>query len=52
VPKSLKTGSHEPSNQAYWCQYAKDWEAIKMRWELALTGIELSALEEMKESCL
>ena len=41
----------KPSNQAYWCQYATDWEGIKIRWELTITEDEDAALEEMKESC-
>ncbi len=41
----------KPTNVSYWCQYAKDWAAIKSRWLLSVTNAELVALQEMTSAC-
>ena len=41
----------KPSNEAYWCDYAKDWIEIKSQWKLTTTNAEWTALEEMTETC-
>ena len=41
----------KPSNEAYHCQYARDWEAVKSRWGLSMTAVEAAAVEEMKATC-
>ena len=40
-----------PSDESYWCQYAADWVAIKLEWELKVTPAELEALGEMVRTC-
>ena len=41
----------KPSNEAYWCDYAKDWIEIKFQWKLTGTNAEWIALQEMAETC-
>jgi hypothetical protein len=41
----------KPSNTAYHCQYARDWEAIKFRWGLTMTSAKAVAIEDMKATC-
>lgn len=41
----------KPTNVSYWCQYAKDWAAIKARWQLSVTNAELIALQQMTSTC-
>ena len=41
----------KPPNQAYWCEYAKDWSRIKYNWGLTVTTSEYYALQEMLSSC-
>ena len=41
----------KPSNIAYHCQYARDWEAIKQSWELEISSAERVAVDEMKADC-
>lgn len=40
-----------PPDEAYWCQYARDWMAVKVVWELTVTPAEVEALGEMLETC-
>ena len=41
----------KPPNQAYWCEYAKDWSRIKYNWGLTVTTAEYSALQSMLSTC-
>lgn len=36
-----------PSNEAYRCQYVKDWLAIKLIWKLTMTQEEVRAIHEV-----
>jgi hypothetical protein len=40
-----------PPRTEYHCQYVKDWEAIKTRWELTMTTAERVKVEEIKAEC-
>ena len=40
-----------PPDQSYWCQYAIDWIVIKDAWGLSATQPEVSALEDMLDTC-
>ena len=40
-----------PPDETYWCQYGKDWVAVKVEWELAVTPAEFEALGEMLVTC-
>jgi hypothetical protein len=41
----------KPKSTADWCQYAKDWVAVKTHWKLTVTSAEKSALGDMLEKC-
>tara|TARA_B100000686_G_scaffold350516_1_gene446711 strand:+ start:183 stop:2183 length:2001 start_codon:yes stop_codon:yes gene_type:complete len=41
----------KPSNEEYWCDYAQDWIAIKVEWNLTATNSEWAALQDMLDSC-
>ena len=41
----------KPPNKSYWCEYARNWEKIKLRWDLSMTPAEREAVEEMKGTC-
>ena len=40
-----------PTNESYWCEYARDWVTIKQTWSLTATSAEAQALEEMLGRC-
>jgi hypothetical protein len=40
-----------PPNEAYHCEYARRWIAIKSEWNLAVDAPERDALEEMLSTC-
>ena len=44
--------SWRPPNRAYWCEYARRWEAVKLRWGLSIAPEERSALVEMVGTCI
>ena len=44
-------GKWKPPLESYWCQYAKDWEAIKQHWGLNMVVAEAEAVQEMKATC-
>lgn len=41
----------KPPREAYWCEYATDWIAIKNQWGLTVTEAEFAALHEMLQTC-
>ena len=41
----------KPTETSAWCVYAKDWIAVKTRWQLTVTTAEKSALTDMLEKC-
>ena len=54
VPRSRESkGPDEwrPADEGYWCQYAKDWIAVKAVWGLGVTEEEADALEDMLGTC-
>lgn len=40
-----------PSNQSTWCGYAISWIRVKARWNLTTGSAEVTALEEMLDTC-
>ena len=40
-----------PPDEGYWCQYGRDWMAVKVEWELTVTPAEFEALGEMLDTC-
>jgi len=40
-----------PPLRSYWCTYAEDWVAIKIRWGLSADQAEVLALAEMLATC-
>ena len=40
-----------PPSEEAWCRYAVDWTAVKTRWSLDFTDAEVSALEQMLDTC-
>ena len=42
----------KPPNPGTWCEYARDWTAIKAKWNLTATPAEWSALLAMSATCL
>ena len=41
----------KPPNPVSWCEYARDWTAIKARWNLTASPAEWSALLAMSATC-
>ena len=41
----------KPTATSAWCDYAKDWIAVKTHWKLTVTTAEKSALNDMLEKC-
>ena len=41
----------KPDERGEWCDYARDWIAVKHYWRLTVTTAEKSALTEMLETC-
>lgn len=41
----------KPPRRESWCAYARDWIAVKARWELTVTTAEKLALADMLETC-
>ena len=41
----------KPPLRSYWCEYAIDWIVIKNHWGLTVTEAELTALQEMLDTC-
>ncbi len=41
----------KPPNRDAWCDYARDWIAVKHYWRLTVTVAEKSALTKMLETC-
>jgi hypothetical protein len=40
-----------PKNLGYHCQYAEDWISVKKTWDLTITSLEKTALQEMLSMC-
>ncbi|WP_419553206.1 HNH endonuclease family protein [Candidatus Poriferisodalis sp.] len=40
-----------PPEDAYRCQYAADWVAVKARWDLAVDSVEQRVLDDALDSC-
>jgi hypothetical protein len=41
----------KPLNHDVWCEYARDWVAVKHYWRLTVTTAEKAALTDMLETC-
>lgn len=41
----------KPANTSFWCEYATDWVAVKVRWSLTATSAERDALMAMLATC-
>ena len=41
----------KPPDETYHCQYARDWIAVKVAWDLTATAAEWEALEAMLANC-
>ena len=42
----------KPPSRAAWCQYARDWTTVKLRWGLTADPSEIVALREMLATCI
>ncbi len=40
-----------PDNPAFWCEYGRRWQAIKVRYELMVTPPEQEALDRLEATC-
>jgi len=41
----------KPTRQEFWCEYARDWIAVKSFWQLSVTADEKTALGQMLGTC-
>ena len=41
----------QPPLRSAWCQYAHDWIAVKVKWELSADSAEVEALRSMLDTC-
>ncbi|BFU41867.1 HNH endonuclease family protein [Krasilnikovia sp. MM14-A1004] len=41
----------KPPARENWCEYARDWVAVKSHWKLTITSAEKAALDDMLETC-
>lgn len=41
----------KPTAASNWCEYAKDWIAVKTHWKLGITAAEKNALKDMLRKC-
>jgi len=41
-----------PTNVSYRCQYAEDWMAVKVKWELSVDAKEFEALRGVSVECV
>ena len=41
----------KPANPEHWCDYARNWTRVKLRWNLTVTAAERDALSEMFALC-
>lgn len=41
----------KPPLTSYWCTYASMWTAVKYTWDLTATTAEVTALEDMLQTC-
>jgi hypothetical protein len=41
----------KPPNRSYWCEYSRNWIAVKFHWQLTITDREKAALKEMLGTC-
>ena len=42
----------KPPSRSAWCQYARDWTTVKVRWALTADPAEIVALREMLATCI
>ena len=42
----------KPPSRSAWCQYARDWTTVKLRWGLTADPAEIVALREMLGTCV
>lgn len=40
-----------PPNRSFWCQYLKDWVAVKKKWELSMDQEEVDAVKKGRSVC-
>jgi len=40
-----------PAQRGYWCEYARQWARVKIRWGLSADPAELTALRSMLDTC-
>ncbi|MER2492343.1 GmrSD restriction endonuclease domain-containing protein [Catenovulum sediminis] len=40
-----------PENKRYWCEYIKDWVAVKTKWNLAYSAEERARINDLRADC-